>query len=188
MPSDPAIELGVSGRFWIGKHKTMKNFDMVSKILKSAKSEIRITTYSLGMLRKGNELDKIFQILIDKSNSGVPVQIIVNRLEAQLKGGRNKPVREKMKVLKSMPDATVLSFRPSDKRDHSDLHAKIFTVDGETAILGSANLSFSGMFDNHEIMVKISGKKFVAQINELIDELAENILAQEKRKKKQGGV
>ena len=185
MPSDPAIELGVSGRFWIGKHKTMKNFDMVSKILKSAKSEIRITTYSLGMLRNGNELDKIFQILIDKSNSGVPVQIIVNRLEAQLK--KNKTVREKMEVLKSMPDATVLSFRPSDKRDISDLHAKIFTVDGETAILGSANLSFRGMFDNHEIMVKISGKKFVAQINQLIDELAENILAQGKRKKKRGG-
>ena len=185
MPSDPAIELGVSGRFWIGKHKTMKNFDMVSKILKSAKSEIRITTYSLGMLRNGNELDKIFRILIDKSNSGVPVQIIVNRLEAQLK--KNKTVREKMEVLKSMPDATVLSFRPSDKRDISDLHAKIFTVDGETAILGSANLSFSGMFDNHEIMVKISGKKFVAQINQLIDELAENILAQGKRKKKRGG-
>ena len=185
MPSDPAIELGVSGRFWIGKHKTMKNFDMVSKILKSAKSEIRITTYSLGMLRNGNELDKIFRILIDKSNSGVPVQIIVNRLEAQLK--KNKTVREKMEVLKSMPDATVLSFRPSDKRDISDLHAKIFTVDGETAILGSANLSFSGMFDNHEIMVKISGKKFVAQINQLIDELAENILAQDKRKKKRGG-
>ena len=185
MPSDPAIELGVSGRFWIGKHKTMKNFDMVSKILKSAKSEIRITTYSLGMLRNGNELDKIFRILIDKSNSGVPVQIIVNRLEAQLK--KNKTVREKMEVLKSMPDATVLSFRPSDKRDISDLHAKIFTVDGETAILGSANLSFRGMFDNHEIMVKISGKKFVAQINQLIDELAENILAQGKRKKKRGG-
>ena len=185
MPSDSAIELGVSGRFWIGKHKTMKNFDMVIKTLKSAKSEIRITTYSLGMLRKGNELDKIFRILIDKSNSGVPVQIIVNRLEAQLK--KNKTVREKMEVLKSMPDATVLSFRPSDKRDHSDLHAKIFTVDGETAILGSANLSFRGMFDNHEIMVKISGKKFVAQINQLIDELAENILAQGKRKKKRGG-
>ena len=185
MPSDPAIELGVSGRFWIGKHKTMKNFDMVSKILKSAKSEIRITTYSLGMLRKGNELDKIFRILIDKSNSGVPVQIIVNRLEAQLK--KNKTVREKMEILKSMPDATVLSFRPSDKRDISDLHAKIFTVDGETAILGSANLSFRGMFDNHEIMVKISGRKFVAQINQLIDELTENILAQGKRKKKRGG-
>ena len=185
MPSDPAIELGVSGRFWIGKHKTMKNFDMVIKTLKSAKSEIRITTYSLGMLRNGNELDKIFRILIDKSNSGVPVQIIVNRLEAQLK--KNKTVREKMEVLKSMPDATVLSFRPSDKRDISDLHAKIFTVDGETAILGSANLSFRGMFDNHEIMVKISGKKFVAQINQLIDELAENILAQGKRKKKRGG-
>ena len=185
MPSDPAIELGVSGRFWIGKHKTMKNFDMVIKTLKSAKSEIRITTYSLGMLRKGNELDKIFRILIDKSNSGVPVQIIVNRLEAQLK--KNKTVREKMEVLKSMPDATVLSFRPSDKRDISDLHAKIFTVDGETAILGSANLSFRGMFDNHEIMVKISGRKFVAQINQLIDELAENILAQGKRKKKRGG-
>ena len=184
MPSDPAIELGVSGRFWIGKHKTMKNFDMVIKTLKSAKSEIRITTYSLGR-KLDNELDKIFRVLIDKSNSGVPVQIIVNRLEAQLK--KNKTVREKMEVLKSMPDATVLSFRPSDKRDISDLHAKIFTVDGETAILGSANLSFSGMFDNHEIMVKISGKKFVAQINQLIDELAENILAQDKRRKKRGG-
>ena len=183
MPSDPAIELGVSGRFWIGKHKTMKNFDMVIKTLKSAKSEIRITTYSLGR-KLDNELDKIFRVLIDKSNSGVSVQIIINRLEAQLKRG---PVREKMKVLESMPDATVLSFRPSDKRDTSDLHAKIFTVDGETAILGSANLSFSGMFDNHEIMVKISGKKFVAQINQLIDELAENILAQDKRRKKRGG-
>ena len=186
MPSDPTPELGVSGRFWIGKHKTMKNFDMVIKTLKSAKSEIRITTYSLGR-KLDNELDKIFRILIDKSNSGVPVQIIVNRLEAQLKGERNKPVREKMKILKSMPDATVLSFRLSDTRDHSDLHAKIFTVDGETAILGSANLSFSGMFDNHEIMVKINGKKFVAQINQLIDELAENILAQDKRRKKRGG-
>ena len=119
MPSDPTIELGVSGRFWIGKHKTMKNFDMVRKTLESAKSNIRITTYSLGMLRNGNELDKIFRILIDKSNSGVPVQIIVNRLEAQLK--KNKTVREKMEVLKSMPDATVLSFRPSDKRDISDI-------------------------------------------------------------------
>ena len=185
MPSDSTPELGVSGRFWIGKHKTMKNFDMVRKTLESAKSNIRITTYSLG--RKGRELDEIFRILVDKSNSGVPVQIIVNQLEAQMKKPQNKYVKKKMDRLKRMPDATVLSWRPSDKRDHSDLHAKIFTVDGETAILGSANLSFSGMFDNHEIMVKISGRKFVAQVNQLIDEIAENILTQDKRKKKQGG-
>ena len=55
------------------------------------------------------------------------------------------------------------------------LHAKIFTVDGETAILGSANLSFNGMFDNHEIMVEISGKRFVSRINKLLDGLAQNI-------------
>jgi cardiolipin synthase len=62
---------------------------------------------------------------------------------------------------------TVHSFE-SNGKDY--LHAKALIIDRKKAIIGSANLSWGGMFSNHEIAVLLEGKEMwsLASLLELL--------------------
>lgn len=159
--------IGVSGRYWIGFNEKPA-FDLVIEVLGSARKYIRIATYSLG--QKSSELERLFKILEGKIATGVKVQIIVNNFEKT-----NPYAKKKLKQLSSNPNFTVLNFKPKNKNEN--LHAKIISVDKKYVLIGSANMSRSGMFSNHEIIVKISGGKFASNVDNLLDRLAEIIFA-----------
>jgi len=161
-------EIGVSGRHWIGSFGK-PNFDLVIETLEKASDNIRIATFSLGY--KSKELDKLFEILKRKSETGVRVQVIVNRLCDEDK--HSDYARDMLETLEKGKNFTTLNFEPESDREN--LHAKIFSVDGEHVLIGSANMSKSGMFGNHEIMLKIKGEAFASKINDLLDKLAESV-------------
>ena len=67
-----------------------------------------------------------------------------------------------LKVLHDRTDASIASFEP--------LHAKAFVVDGKTAIVGSANLTFGGLERNAEIGVVLKERDMVRNIAGLLNE------------------
>lgn len=161
--------IGVSGRYWIGGGE-QGAYELLVDSLRQAKKSVRIVAYSLG--GRSNELESIFKILKDKINTGVQVQLIINRFwsateyaQKQLKGLEHRNFK-------------LLNYDPHDEREN--LHAKIIIIDTTEILLGSANISKSGLFSNHEIIVKISGGEFASRVNSLVDTLAESIFRGEK--------
>ena len=161
-------DVGVSGRHWIGAFGT-PNYDLIMSALGGATKNIRIATFSLGY--KSRELEKLFDVLQAKSSTGVPIQIIVNRLYDKDK--HSDYARGMLEKMGAGRNFTRINFEPADEKEN--LHAKIFCIDGKIALVGSANMSKSGMFANHEIMIKIAGEEFVAAINDLLDRLAASV-------------
>jgi len=162
------VEIGVSGRHWIGSFGK-PNFDLVIDTLEKANSNIRIATFSLGY--KSKELDRLFNVLKRKSETGVQVQVIVNRLHDEDK--HSDYARGILQTLAKGRNFTVMNFEPDNEKEN--LHAKLFSIDGELVLIGSANMSKSGMFGNHEIMIKVKGEDFASKINDLLDKLAESV-------------
>jgi len=162
------VEIGVSGRHWIGSFGK-PNFDLVIDTLEKANNNIRIATFSLGY--KSKELDRLFSVLKRKSETGIQVQVIVNRLFDEDR--HSDYARDTLGILAKGRNFTAMNFEPDSEKEN--LHAKLFSIDGEYVLIGSANMSKSGMFGNHEIMIKVEGKEFASKINDLLDKIAESI-------------
>jgi len=128
--------IGVSGRHWIGFSEN-RAYDLLVDTLNSSKKSIRIATYSFG--KPSPELDTIFQILKNKSSTGIEVQLIVNKFWSA-----SSYARKKLKELEEDDTFTLLNFDPENENEN--LHAKIVSVDGNQILIGSANMSKSGLF------------------------------------------
>jgi phosphatidylserine/phosphatidylglycerophosphate/cardiolipin synthase-like enzyme len=162
--------IGVSGRHWIGDSE-QSAYELLKKILESANRSIRISAYSLG--KKSPELDRIFSILKNKTATGVSVQVILNKFWETDDYAKKK--------LQEMEHSNfhLVNYDPEDKTE--DLHAKIIVVDSQNILIGSANLSKSGLFSNHEIVVQINGGAFATRINKLLDVFVASIRGEQKR-------
>ncbi|MDA8002184.1 MAG: phospholipase D family protein [Alphaproteobacteria bacterium] len=162
--SGEIVGIGVSGKHWIGGYEQSAH-DMILESIQSAKNSIQITAYSLGEMSE--ELEDIFKILLLKINSGVKVQLIVNRLWST-----SDYAKRRIKSLEHK-NFTLLDYDPDRKIEN--LHAKILIIDSTDVIVGSANMSKSGMVANHEIMIKVRGGEFASKINRLVDILARSV-------------
>lgn len=162
--------IGVSGRHWIGGNE-QGAYDLLVDSLRQARTSVRIVAYSLG--DRSSELERIFGILKDKIHTGVQVQLIINRFWTA-----TVYAQKQLKELEHR-NFKLLNYDPKDEREN--LHAKIIIIDSTEILLGSANISKSGLFSNHEIVVKISGGEFASRINSLVDVLATNIFRGEKK-------
>lgn len=156
--------IGVSGRHWIGGDEQSAG-DLLIRMLSGAGDSIRISAYSLG--QKSEELDRIFAILKEKADTGVMIQLVLNRYWSTTEYARRR--------LSDMHPTNfqIIDYRPED--DTENLHAKIVVVDSKKILIGSANMSKSGLFSNHEIVVRIDGGEFATRINRLLDVLIESV-------------
>ena len=156
--------IGVSGRYWMGGEEQSAN-NLLNRTLASAQNSIRISSYSLG--NKSNELDTIFSILKEKTETGVTVQLILNKYWTTTKYVKRQ--------LSNMHPSNfyLINYQPKDGVEN--LHAKIIVVDSKKILIGSANISKSGLFSNHEVVLRIDGGEFATKINRLLDVLAESI-------------
>jgi phosphatidylserine/phosphatidylglycerophosphate/cardiolipin synthase-like enzyme len=117
----------------------------VEEVIAGANSEIHIATYLLtsSAMHIINQLEK-------SAKKGVKVKILVDKM-----GHQEKIVKDGLRALGRYPN--VLAFSFSDPRGWS-LHAKVVIADRRRAVIGSANLSWSGMVANYEIGVLVEGE------------------------------
>jgi len=136
----------VTGSLWLKKGYRSIGV-VIRELAMKAKNETIMTLYTPGSTAEP-AID-LLKILLKKA---VNVQVVVNKWNAQPEHLR--------KSLLSMKQKNPLRLRIYNFRGHRGciLHAKAFVVDGKKAVVGSSNLSWSGIYSNYEIAVLLEGR------------------------------
>ena len=168
--------LSTSGSLWSGYHAEEIR-KMFFDLLRSAKTTIRISAFSMGP--KNPDTEEFFQIIEDKLLGHKKITIIVNDDE-NLHSYSKKRLRSLQKRFPESDDDLKASlslryfdpFRKGKRR--MILHSKITIVDRKYALIGSANISRNALIHNYEIMLKIKGKS-VSRIDDMLRDLSHAI-------------
>jgi len=157
------VALIATGRFIVGKGiRSIQS--VLEELIKSAQNEILIAAYTIS-----GSLEDWLNILEKSAEKGIKIKIIINRLADQPK----KVIRSLRSLEREFKYVQIIDFTdPSG----GDLHMKVIAVDRKKAILGSANLTWKGMVENHELDILLEG-----DIVESICRLLENIESAYKR-------
>lgn len=158
------IRIVVSGLGWMGSGIGSIE-SAIEDLLSKAQREILLTAYAIG------QADRIFDLLEAALARGVRVVMVVNRLFEQ-----HRSVQQRLERLsRTYAHFHLYPFRAGEEQ--GDLHAKVLVVDRWTALIGSSNLSYSGMVINHELAVSIEGveaSKIACAIDTLITYIAQS--------------
>ena len=138
---------------------------VIEEIIMQASKEIQILAYvfTVKAIHILNEVEHA-------AKKGIRITIIVNDLPSQ-----NEVIKSKLRTMQaSFPHVHVLNF--SDDKTKRQLHAKIVVVDRKTAVIGSANFSWGGMYSNYELGMMVEGKP-AWKIAQLVDSLKTELLS-----------
>lgn len=116
----------------------------------SAENRITICVYSLTIAS-----DVLTDLVEDGLKRGVEIVLIINRYSQQ-----HSATRQWVDSLRERYPST-LKLYDFDRPD-SELHAKIVIADARFVILGSSNLSKSGLMLNHELAVASDDESLVS--------------------------
>lgn len=151
---------------WTGNTKNRhirKTAPALSQMIISARRSILIVGYAINA-----KMGDILQSLEERSNDGVKLVFMINRLEEK------KDFLEWAKRLSNPPELYDKQENPNDPM--SSLHVKCVIVDEKMAMFGSANLTFHGMKANRELGIIIKDDSVVKTIVNLLDELKEELV------------
>jgi cardiolipin synthase len=157
--SNVNIEVIVTGNRLVGGgfRSIIATFE---ELVREAKREIQIAAYSLG-----GGIESFLQLLDEAASRGIRITLIINRLENQPQG-----ILQKLREMELMyPHVQVIGF--TDPLG-GDLHSKVAVFDRRKAIVGSANLTWRGMVENHEVAVLLEGE-IVSDISQALERLAD---------------
>jgi phosphatidylserine/phosphatidylglycerophosphate/cardiolipin synthase-like enzyme len=131
---------------------------VIEEIIMQASKEIQILAYVFTA-----KASHILNLVEQAAKRGLKITIIVNDLKAQ-----DQIIKSKLENMEAtFPYVNVLNFTDNTKRQ---LHAKIVVADREKAVIGSANLSWGGMYSNYEIGLLVEGEP-AWKIAQLVDSL-----------------
>jgi phosphatidylserine/phosphatidylglycerophosphate/cardiolipin synthase-like enzyme len=143
--SDGSAKVVVTGPGWMGDGLGSIE-TALERLMREATREILITAYSVT-----SGADRLLDWLEDALARGVEVRLIVNRVSGQ---AAVKTIKRLHRLVGTYPYFYLYDFQPDEQ---ADLHAKIFVVDRDRALIGSSNLSRRGLLNNHELAVLIQG-------------------------------
>ncbi len=149
------IEIIATGKNIVG-YGTRSIQGTIEELFKNAKDEIIIAVYSI----TGNLVD-LYKILSDCASGGIKISFIINRLIEK----DTKIIKILRKLSEKYNHVSIYNFTDES---NGDLHLKTIIVDRRKAIIGSANFSWKGMIQNHELGVLIEGK-YAEKVGRLIE-------------------
>lgn len=153
-----SLRVAVTGSSWMGG--TIGSVDTaLRELISGASRELQIATYELRM-----DATHLLDLLEDRLGAGVTVTIVVNRLDAKPTAVR----QYLLELVQTYSHCHLYTFEPPTEDE--DLHAKLVVADRERMIIGSANLSWRGLVENHEIAVRLEGAD-VASVASAVDKL-----------------
>jgi len=137
---------------------------VVVEMLRDASDEIVIVAYIFS-----THAEHILDLIECAASKGVNIKIIINNINSQA-----TTIVERLKKLTSeYRHVKIFNFLDPQNRP---LHAKIIIVDRRKALVGSANLSWGGMYKNFEIGLLIEGPA-AWELARVVDDLT--LLAEE---------
>lgn len=137
------------------KAKTTVN--TVVDLINGANKSILLTGYSLS-----EYFSDMIDLLIQKSKKGVLVKFYANGLQGQPE--YEKLIKHKGRFLK------IYDYQKKEDR-MAALHAKVISVDQQTTLITSANLSYHGQEGNIEIGTLVESRDIAKEIEDLFTKL-----------------
>ena len=137
------------------KAKTTVN--TVVDLINGANKSILLTGYSLS-----GYFSEMIDLLIQKSKKGVLVKFYANGLQGQQE--YEKLIKHKGRFLK------IYDYQKKEDR-MAALHAKVISVDQQTTLITSANLSYHGQEGNIELGTLINSHNIAKEIEDLFTKL-----------------
>lgn len=141
--TENTIHLVVTGVSWMGGGIGSIE-SALEQLIREAQQEIDLTAYSIT-----SGADVLFDWLEAALVRGIKVRLIVNRKDEQPAG----MVSRLVSLAHIYPHFELYDFTT----ERAALHAKMIIADRRVALIGSSNLSKSGLLNNHEIAVVIRG-------------------------------
>mgnify|MGYP001083203706 CR=1 FL=1 len=132
---------------------------VLEEVVMGAKNEIHMMVYMFtsGALH-------ILNLIENAAERGIRLTMVANDLQSQ-----DARILSKLKEIGGrFPHAKIFDFTDPEKRQ---LHAKIIVADRRIALVGSANLSWGGMYSNYEIGLLIEGEP-AWKLAEIVDTLS----------------
>lgn len=126
----------------------IRSFESVlTEMIAGAEREILLAVYVITP-----SAHPVLEMLERAAERGVMVTIFINNME-DLKPDVSAYLLNLQQRLKSL-------FRVVDFQQKKDgvLHTKVVVVDRQTALIGSANLTWGGMVANYELGVRVTGE------------------------------
>ncbi len=153
------VQVTVTGTGWVGSGARAVEQALI-ELIDQAEGEVLLTVFAATLAARS-----VWESVKRALQRGVRVTALVNRLSEQ-----DAAVQRTVADLGRTFARTFLlyDFCPTDTA--ATLHAKIAVADRRVALVGSANLSFSGMFTNHELALVVRGPA-AWQVGERIDRL-----------------
>ena len=149
------IEILVSGEKFVGGGYRTVNA-VIEENIEAAETEIIIATYRLTS-------EEIVSRLEGAAERGVRIKIVLDQI-----GEQPEKIRKKIESMVTMYPFTEVKDFFENTGHH--LHAKVIIFDRKKAIIGSANLTYSGMVENHEVGCLITGRD-AEMVTKLFDSL-----------------
>lgn len=139
----------VTGRFWMGAGGARALSPVLVEMIDQAQHEIVIVAYRLTIAHRG-----LKKALVSSLARGCEVRIILDRSEVT----NEKENTFFAGLMKDYSNLHIWDFHEKKGARLLKLHAKLVVVDRTIAVVGSANFSESGLMDNHEIALMVTGK------------------------------
>lgn len=141
--TENTIRVVVTGVSWMGGGIGSIE-SALEQLIREAEQEIDLTAYSVT-----TGADVLFDWLEAALARGIKVRMVINRKDEQPSGVVSRLER----LADTYPHFELYDFTT----EGAALHAKVIVADRRVAIIGSSNLSKSGLLNNHEIAVLIHG-------------------------------
>lgn len=162
-PSIDRVRVSVTGLHWLGGGFGSM-LAAARDLIDSSTSEITASVYSL---TAGGEFHlKAIQCALER---GVSCDLIINRLET-----KSPEVRRELMGMVAESEGALRIYDFSG--GNGELHAKCLVVDRSRALVGSANWTWNGAFQSHEMGVRLEGPS-AAAVAMLLDRLRLNAAA-----------
>jgi len=151
------IQVLVTGKYFLGSGFRAVE-PVLEELISSAQEEIHIVAYLIT-----ESAIPLLNLLESAIQRGIKVTFVVNDLN-------NHPNIIKKKLYsysQNFPYVRIVNFQDPEG---SQLHAKILIVDRKKAVVGSANFSWGGLINNHEVAILIENS-YAWKLATLIDNL-----------------
>ncbi len=143
-----------TGEGWVGSG--IRSFSsMINEVIRGCRNSLSLTVYAIS--------DKeIIQSIENALERGVSVEIFVYHNDSST---ANESIRNIFALEKNYRN--LLLHMISDKL----LHAKVLVSDGKKVIIGSANVTFSGMVTNYEMGMLVEDEQIAFNILDLLRQI-----------------
>ena len=153
------ISIVATGDKWIG-YGTETFAGALERLLTSAKREIIATLYLV------SDFD-VLDLIQGALRRGVAVKLFVNGSKSMTDPKFKTGLIELEKLSERFKKLEIEAIR------QDILHAKVLVVDYEWTLVGSANLTFSGMSVNYELGILIHSEEAAWRIANLVNRIGE---------------